>query len=172
MTKKISCVNVQFDHIHTNVITSSSGIFVGNNQALYWRSLSKNNLGVGSGSDNRIERCTNIIFDNDVIDSPMTENTTFTDEQKPSEINQVQIQFETINTNSINSTSSISLGENDQRAWSGHTKFNNGSGSFYGNTMASDNQNYIVDDDMIDSPITVTKSFQPKEQSQDEAADD
>ncbi|WP_345241673.1 hypothetical protein [Pontibacillus salipaludis] len=70
-------MTIQFDSINVNSIHAGSGIFVGINAQNYWKTQSKENyaLGMVVGHSNIIHYNINVIYDNDLIDTPF-ENTT------------------------------------------------------------------------------------------------
>lgn len=64
---------VQFDKIVVNTIEVNSGIFVGTNLQYSWSSHNKVNASFAavSGERNEVARNVNIIYDNDMIDTPI-----------------------------------------------------------------------------------------------------
>ncbi|MDF2721249.1 MAG: hypothetical protein K0Q59_924 [Paenibacillus sp.] len=64
---------VQFDRIIVNAMETNSGIFVGTNLQYGWSSHSKTNAvfsGI-SGEGNEVNRNINVIYDDDLIDTPI-----------------------------------------------------------------------------------------------------
>lgn len=64
---------VQFDRIVVNTMETNSGIFVGTNLQYGWSSHSKSNAAFSgiSGNDNEVTRNVNVIYDDDMIDTPI-----------------------------------------------------------------------------------------------------
>ncbi|MGD6941889.1 hypothetical protein ACQCT6_07630 [Cytobacillus gottheilii] len=69
-------MNIHFDSIHINSIWANSGNFTGQNFQLNWKTQYKENSSLGNiaGDYNIIANNINIIYDNDVIDSPFSTN--------------------------------------------------------------------------------------------------
>jgi hypothetical protein len=80
----------------------------------------------------------------------------------------MNIIFNKIDVNTIDTASGIFIGTNHAHGWSSHNKNNNenvqngwdthsknnfGQGTVYGNTISSNNINSISDNDIIDTPI-------------------
>lgn len=70
MTAKESDSGIVFNDMHIDFITSSSGIFAGNNRQYYWRSSKDAYLGFGwvLGKDNLLEAPCNVVTDADSSD--------------------------------------------------------------------------------------------------------
>ncbi|MBM7624456.1 hypothetical protein [Sporohalobacter salinus] len=66
----------------------------------------------------------------------------------------VNIVYNTINVNSISTNSPIAMGENAQPDWDTHSKVNEGSGGITGVGLIVGAINLIVDDDVVDTPIS------------------
>lgn len=64
---------VQFDRIAVNAMEKNSGVFVGTNLQYGWSSHNKTNASIAfvSGDGNAIEGNVNVIYDNDIIDTPI-----------------------------------------------------------------------------------------------------
>lgn len=63
---------VQFDRIVVNTIGPNSGIFVGTNLQYGWSSHNKTNASFsGLGDHSEVSRNVNVIYDNDMIDTPI-----------------------------------------------------------------------------------------------------
>lgn len=64
---------VSFDQLTAGTVSSSSGIFNGKNIQFGWSAHSKSNTGFGSvgGHNNKIDQNTNVVFDNDQLDTPI-----------------------------------------------------------------------------------------------------
>ncbi|WP_085524354.1 spore germination protein [Tuberibacillus sp. Marseille-P3662] len=65
----------------------------------------------------------------------------------------VPISFNSINVNTLDTDSSISVGENQQNNWSAHSKNNFGNGMFFGWNVTSNSVNNVYDPDVADIPI-------------------
>lgn len=66
----------------------------------------------------------------------------------------VNISFGAINVNSIMTNGAVSTGENNQTGWSAHSKNNYGNSQFVGWSYSGANLNNLLDNDVIDAPIT------------------
>lgn len=64
---------VQFDRIVVNAMETNSGVFVGTNLQYSWSSHSKTNASITgiSGQNHEITSNINVIYDNDMIDTPI-----------------------------------------------------------------------------------------------------
>ncbi|MFC3772659.1 hypothetical protein [Paenibacillus sp. GCM10012303] len=64
---------VQFDRIVVNVMETNSGVFIGTNLQYAWSSHSKTNASITgiSGDHHEITGNINVIYDNDMIDTPI-----------------------------------------------------------------------------------------------------
>lgn len=71
--KKPKNAIVSFHSLTAGTVSSSSGIFNGKNIQFGWSAHSKTNTGFGSvgGHDNKIDQNTNVVFDNDQLDTPI-----------------------------------------------------------------------------------------------------
>lgn len=69
---------ISFDTLKVGTVSSSSGIFNGKNIQFGWSSHSKSNTGFGSlsGHDNKVNKNTNVVFDNDQLDTPIDDRDT------------------------------------------------------------------------------------------------
>lgn len=56
--------------------------------------------------------------------------------------------------NSANRNSGIAIGENQQTNWHAHSKNNFGEGTFFGISLTPFNVNIIIDNDVVDTPMT------------------
>lgn len=76
--QKKSNAMISFDTLKVGTVSSSSGIFNGKNIQFGWSSHSKSNTGFGSlgGSDNKVNKNTNVVFDNDQLDTPIDDRDT------------------------------------------------------------------------------------------------
>lgn len=67
-------IPIFFNAINVNSVSTNSQIAIGENSQPEWDSYSKTNQGSGSSSELSWEiGISNIIFDNDVIDTPITD---------------------------------------------------------------------------------------------------
>ena len=66
----------------------------------------------------------------------------------------IPIAIGAINVNSLNTNSTVSVGENQLSGWSSHRKTNNGVGIQVGIFTNSLNYTIIVDNDLADAQIT------------------
>ncbi|GAA3405903.1 hypothetical protein ACFFNY_26125 [Paenibacillus hodogayensis] len=74
---------VQFDRIVVNAMETNSGIFVGTNLQYGWSSHSKTNASFSgiSGEGHQVTRNVNVIYDNDLIDTPIDDRDVFLSKQ-------------------------------------------------------------------------------------------
>ncbi len=66
-------MHVSLGNINITNVSGNSGVFVGSNLQLYWRSYAKENLGLGTtvGKGNALLFNQNVVYDNDLIDMPI-----------------------------------------------------------------------------------------------------
>ncbi|WP_078597585.1 hypothetical protein [Evansella clarkii] len=145
-------VEVKFENFNVTSVTDGSGIFSGNNTANGWSSFSKTNNGFGSASSALIVGNTNKVTDNDFIDCPIDDRDIFISAKAPGD-GTTRVDFEALNVTAITNGSAISVGENNQDAWSAHGKRNNGNGVVTGSNALANSFNIVEDNDIIDSPI-------------------
>lgn len=147
--------NIELGNIQVRNIDTSSGIFIAQtNIANGWRSQTKLNYGFGEiGDETTFENCLSIVSDNDVIDSPMEDNSIMIDKNVSHSNSNTDIFFEGIDVESINTNATVSIGESMQNGWGTQMKNNYGNGEFYGDTITSNNKVLIKDDDLIDAPV-------------------
>lgn len=62
--------------------------------------------------------------------------------------------FNMINVNGQNGNGLVSIGQNQQNGWAAHSKQNMGVSMLWGVNYTVNNWSYILDNDVIDSPIT------------------
>ncbi|MGV3487283.1 MAG: hypothetical protein ACO1OC_01680 [Tuberibacillus sp.] len=151
---------VQFKNINVNRLDEASGVFIGNNQANFWRSANKNNEGFGSAFGCRISQTMNIVIDNDEVDTVIHDiqyQTNDSEIQSPKSSNQL-INFQNLNVNALNSNSAINMGDNRLNHWRTHHKENQGFGNGIGVNVFSRNVNSIDDRDCIDTTIRDIKT--------------
>lgn len=150
MKAKIELGNIQVTSVDT-----SSGIFISQlNFANGWRSQIKSNSGFGEiGDHNHLENCISTVSDDDIIDSPMEDNSVFVEKNIVASESETTIQFKGIEVESLNQNASISIGENRQSGWASASKENEGNGEFQGETLFTNNQTIVRDNDVIDAPV-------------------
>lgn len=167
MKRTPSHVNVSLNKLTVNSVESNSGIFIGATNLCYgWSSHSKSNNGFGSFSDSTVTKSFCVIYDNDSIDTPIVDSKKFL-MIKPKEEPKTDIHFTDINVNGMETNAAISLGDVDQAGWSSHSKNNVGEGSSTGVNTSINNQIKIVDNDLIDVPITHQNDFRNYNQKGD-----
>jgi hypothetical protein len=136
-----------------NAIDTNSGIFIGVNNAIGWSSHGKSNSGFGSTSNCKVSGNINVVYDQDVIDAPIEDlKNVVAHFSADSKLNS-NLNFKSINANTILTNSSISVGENNQAAWSSHRKNNYGNGKNYGLNVLKHLVNSVKDNDCLDAPI-------------------
>ncbi|NSL50924.1 spore germination protein [Calidifontibacillus erzurumensis] len=148
-------VKLEIGPIQVESIESASGIFISQmNIVKGWHSQEKNNYGFGDfGDQNVIENCISIVSDDDFIDAPMNDNSIIIEKKlKPqntnTDISLGDIQVETMDTNS-----SITIGDSLQTGWRSQSKINSGIGDFIGDNLTKNNRIFLYDNDIIDSPV-------------------
>lgn len=151
---------VQFQNINVNRLDEAAGVFIGNNRANYWRSMTKNNTGFGNVSGSVITKTLSIVVDNDAVDTVICDTGRTSgqnvDHEDPS--NQL-INFEALNINALNTNSAVVMGNNRLNDWRAHHKENKGFGNGTGVSIITDTVNAIDDRDIIDTPISDVKAF-------------
>ncbi|MED4205318.1 hypothetical protein [Neobacillus mesonae] len=171
--KIIHDVNITGITVHN--LDSSSGIFVGINNANYWTSQLKANQGFGPLSSSQAIQNINVVVDNDGIDAPIENNVQIPNRQdfngvdvkKADEaalvnnhniIQEIKnIDVDAINVFSMDTNAAISVGENVLDGWSAHSKRNEGTGRSMGITEQILNTNIIMDQDIIDAQMNDVK---------------
>lgn len=156
-------IKINFGTLTVYNLKSSCGVFMGTNCATGWSAHSKSNSGMGSATDCIVSNNINIVFDNDVIDSPIDDRDLIINNTACSGQNSAgttAINFDSIDAIAVTGNSSIAIGENSQNGCDSHNKTNSGNGSFVGSTLAQGNINLLVDNDLIDSPIN-DQDFKP-----------
>ncbi|WP_205600768.1 spore germination protein [Gracilibacillus sp. YIM 98692] len=70
-------MKIQFDSININKVSSNAGVFVGSNIQLNWSSQTKENSAQGTviGDMNHLSQNANVVYDNDVVDMPIKNDT-------------------------------------------------------------------------------------------------
>ncbi|MFC4619136.1 hypothetical protein ACFO4N_10460 [Camelliibacillus cellulosilyticus] len=137
---------VSFNELSVNSLETNSGIFVGQNLAVGWRSFHKTNQGFGSAKEGMMSNMVNIIFDNDEIDTVIQENDHSEVGPIPTDGHQ-NIRFHSINANGVQSASGIAVGVNNNHHWRSHKKDNYGFGKAFGTPLFKNMENTIFDDD-------------------------
>lgn len=66
----------------------------------------------------------------------------------------IPIVFGSINVNTLDTNSSVTLGQNSMSNWSAHAKNNFGNGMLFGLAWTTGQLNYMFDNDGVDTPIT------------------
>ena len=74
MRKKQSMNDLNINAITVHNIDTSSGIFVGINNAHNWSSHRKNNYGLGPADSAQVSQNMNLLIDNDIVDMPFENN--------------------------------------------------------------------------------------------------
>ncbi|WP_158701739.1 hypothetical protein [Lentibacillus sp. Marseille-P4043] len=69
---------ISFNKLSVGTVSSSSGVFNGKNVQFGWSSQSKSNTGFGKigGHNNKANKNTNVVFDNDQVDTPIDDRDT------------------------------------------------------------------------------------------------
>ena len=61
-------LKIKFGHIRVDSMNKNSGVFIGENRALHWRSHNKNQTAIGDSSDSDVSRNVAIVADKDAVD--------------------------------------------------------------------------------------------------------
>lgn len=138
-------------NITVNTISSSSGIFIGTNYAHGWSSHRKSNAGFGFASDCEIAHSMFIVYDDDFVDSPMTEQNALLIKERDS-VETGQIDFQTVEVGSMVGNAAVNVGLNAQAGWSTFAKANMGQGNAAGLNRLEHNFNVVLDNDEVDAP--------------------
>ncbi|GAE24858.1 hypothetical protein JCM9140_818 [Halalkalibacter wakoensis JCM 9140] len=145
-------IQVNFANLNINNVQDGSGIYSGSNIANGWTTIHKENSGFGSVSNAIIVNNLSYVYDNDFIDSPIDDRDVYLCPNYPDE-RDINVDFQSINVNSLINNSSIAIGENNQVGWNGHSKRNHGNGSFTGKSLHANYSTSVEDNDFIDAPI-------------------
>ena len=126
-----------------------------------WSSHSKSNSGLGTSGDG-CRNNLNIVYDNDIIDTPVESRDIFLNTGGASDdgTGPLEIKFDKIDVNALDTQSLIAVGHNSQSAWDSHSKDNLGLGTLYGQPSLTKNTNTIHDDDIIDAPM-ISRNIKP-----------
>lgn len=79
--QKMTKAMINIEHMQAGTISNASGIFSGKNIQIGWSSHGKSNSGFGTlgGRNNKVNNNTNVVFDNDQIDTPIDDRDTMLD---------------------------------------------------------------------------------------------
>lgn len=70
---KVTKALIHIENLQAGTVSNASGIFTGKNIQIGWSSHGKSNSGFGSlgGRNNKVNKNTNVVYDNDQIDTPI-----------------------------------------------------------------------------------------------------
>ncbi len=141
--------------IQVGSVKATSGIFISQTNIVYgWRSQIKINSGLGEvGNQNKLENIVSIVSDEDNIDSPMINNSLWIENNVKTSDSDIDINFNEIKVDSLNTNATISIGESTQSGWATQKKSNLGNGHFIGDNILADSLNVVKDDDIVDAPV-------------------
>ena len=177
MRKKQSMNDLNINAITVHNIDTSSGIFVGINNAHNWSSHRKSNYGLGPADSAQVSQNMNLLIDNDIVDMPFENNVminqagnkvlktmemeavdgqisgmgTKDDLGGSQEINNIDVSE--INLTAMDTNAAVAIGENSLNGWSAHSKRNEGTGRSTGVAQYKSNTNIVIDNDLIDGTI-------------------
>ncbi|MDA8333602.1 MAG: hypothetical protein M0Z41_01200 [Peptococcaceae bacterium] len=143
---------IYLNSLSIDTLDTTCGVFIGVNRAVGWSSHSKSNSGLGTSGDN-CQNNLNIVYDNDIIDTPMEKSDMFLNTEGSADTGSLDIKFDNIDVNVLDTQSLIAVGNNSQSAWDSHSKSNGGLGYLYGTASVASNVNTVQDNDIIDTPI-------------------
>lgn len=148
---------VSIHNLKINSFDTSSGVFVGKNQAHYWNTTSKTNQGFGQVNHSKTFNVLNAVFDNDHIDMFTNNHNEMDSEIIPRDKGEDTyynpnhyIHLDNIHANALQSNSTISVGENKQDLWQTTMKNNYGNGKYSGINNLKNLVNQIYDNDTLD----------------------
>lgn len=147
---------IELGDIQVTTIEASSGIFISQTNIVNgWRSQAKLNSGLGElgGNQNKLENIVTIISDDDNVDAPMVNNSMWIENNIKNAESDIDINFNEIKVDLLDTNATISIGENTQTGWASQIKSNLGNGQFIGDTVLSDSINIVKDDDIVDTPV-------------------
>lgn len=141
--------------IHVKNIETTSGIFVSRNNFVNgWRSQIKSNYGFGvAGDQSSIENCVFIVSDDDIIDSPVIDNSILIEKNVSATDSDTLIHFNKVKVESLNGNATVTIGDSKQSGWSSRSKINSGNGRFVGENIIANNKIMIDDEDAFDTPV-------------------
>lgn len=142
---------VVFNKLIVNYISQASGIFIGTNQAIGWRSYRKSNEGLGNVRDSTVVDTINVVNDQDVVDMPIKDSSTVHMQEGGGQGQRSAIAFRSINAVAVANTSAIDVGDIMQPAWRSAHKNNYGTGTSVGVNQISHVANLIRDNDVVDT---------------------
>jgi len=145
---------IYLNSLSVDTLDTTCGVFIGVNRATGWSSHAKTNSGLGT-SGPHCRNNINIVYDNDFVDTPAESRDMFLHTANGTGDGTVplEIKFDKIDVNALDTQSIIAVGNNSQSAWDSHSKDNQGLGTLYGRPSLSKNTNTIHDNDIIDAPI-------------------
>lgn len=149
MQRQQACVI--FRHINVQSIESSSGIFIGTNQAAGWRSIGKSNQGFGSMQDSVVKNAINTVYDTDAVDATFRDAVYVSLSEATNQEQQCAVSFGAVRTNAMNNGSVVGLGDNKQLGWRSARKGNYGNGKQVGRNLSSHTVHFTMDNDGVDS---------------------
>lgn len=149
---------VVFNRLTVTNIENSSGIFIGTNQAIGWSSSSKTNQGFGSLKDANVSRTVTVCRDTDWIDSVFRESKLISLRETDIAAQQCDVDFRSVNVNTVNNGSAIDLGDIKQLGWRSTRKNNYGTGKMFGHNKQSRSISVVFDNDGSDAEFLLNQS--------------
>lgn len=153
---KPSQINFTGD-IHIQSMQRQSVIFIGErNNAIGWSTHSKENAIIGdiSGQSNLFFNNIFIVNDPDIIDTPIDDRDINISFENPGDENISNLTLDSLNVNSMQNNSSISIGKGNITGMDANQKANFSQGGFYGNkNQFLNNTNINNDQDVLDGII-------------------
>ncbi|QSO48270.1 hypothetical protein [Alicyclobacillus mengziensis] len=144
-------------NIAVNTISGNSGVYFAKQNVIFGvSSHAKSNVGLGSiGSHTLVSRTLSMVYDPDVIDTPIDDRDTNVYVHRQAPTPQVtNVGFNTVNVGTITQNSGIFAGDVKITGFDSHEKENLGGSKIYGNhTIEYSNVNYTHDSDVVDTPI-------------------
>ncbi|MDQ0188825.1 hypothetical protein JI721_12500 [Alicyclobacillus cycloheptanicus] len=139
-------------------IAENSGVYIADRNVVFGiSSHSKSNNGFGRvDSHNLLYRNVNIVYDSDLIDTPIDDRDVkiYQNQTSASGSRETHVGFDSVNVATITNNSGIYVGDMKITGFDAHSKTNNGLGAISGNRNGEmKNLNYVYDSDVIDAPI-------------------
>ncbi|GHH97746.1 hypothetical protein [Neobacillus kokaensis] len=144
-------------NIHVQSMDRQAGIFIGErNSAVGWSAHGKANNVIGgiSGKSNLLYENVLILNDPDLIDTPIDDRDIHMSFENQVEEKTANLTFESVNVNTMQQNSLVSIGEGHVTGMDANEKINEPQGSIYGNgNISLGNYNVNNDQDVLDAII-------------------
>jgi hypothetical protein len=163
MTVQKACII--FNRLLVNTIENTSGIFVGNNQAIAWRHFGKTNQGFGSLQEAAVSCVVNVVQDSDGADATYRDFNQIALTESPNRTQQCAVEFRAIQANALNNGSAIDIGDNKQTGWRNAHKANYGNSKNMGYNKQSNIAAFMTDNDAMDATFRAGEQITDTQQT-------